>query len=192
MTAAPRPLSTAAYGPIFRRALLRATGLSLLIVGVAAGPPIVLGWRQLVRLQQAHPAHLPDFAVIAAAGVPIQLHLLTLAAALALTGVLMLGVKGSRLHRTLGWTWSVLMLTTALATLFIRAPIGLPSIAGFGPLHIFAVVTLIGLPRAVLAARRHNVRGHASAMSGLVIGGLGIAGLFAFLPGRLLWQVFFA
>jgi uncharacterized membrane protein len=28
-------------------------------------------------------------------------------------------------------------------------------------------------------------------MSSLYTGGLGVAGLFAFLPGRLLWRVFF-
>jgi uncharacterized membrane protein len=28
-------------------------------------------------------------------------------------------------------------------------------------------------------------------MSGLFVGGMGVAGLFAFLPGRLLWYVFF-
>lgn len=42
-----------------------------------------------------------------------------------------------------------------------------------------------------LVARRHDVARHAQIISGFVIGGVGIAGITAFLPGRILWAVFF-
>ena len=45
---------------------------------------------------------------------------------------------------------------------------------------------------AVYAIKRRKVAMHRRAMTGLFVGGLLIAGAFAFLPGRLLWNVFFA
>lgn len=121
----------------------------------------------------------------------IQIHLATITVALAVTAILMSGVKGSRLHRVLGWTWSGAMLVTAVSALFIRAQVG-PTLLGFGFLHIFALLTLVSVPRAVLAARRHDVVSHARIISAFVLGGLGVAGLAAFLPGRLVWSIFFA
>jgi len=177
MTACPRNVSTTACRPIRRGARLRATLAPVAIVAIVAGLPLALNWVDLTPVLQAPLA--------------IQLHLLAVAGAIALTGVLMLGVKGSRLHRALGWTWSVFMVTAAASALFIRSASGLPSVAGFGPLHLFAGIVLVAVPRAVLAARRHNVPAHARAMSAMVAGALGIAGLFAFLPGRLLWRVMF-
>ena len=42
---------------------------------------------------------------------------------------------------------------------------------------------------AVAAARRHKVRLHARLMTGLFTGGLVLAGLLAFMPGRLMWRL---
>jgi uncharacterized membrane protein len=191
-----QPMSTATYGPLLRRALAKASLTSVAIVAavfaVAAGPVLLQHPATFARaVFHTAPMHWPDPTPILHAGLAIQVHLATLAVAFAATAVLMSGVKGSRLHRTLGWAWAVAMLTTAVATLFIRAaPFG-PHIGPFGVLHIFALLTFLSVPRAVLAARRHDVASHAGVISGFVIGGLGIAGLAAFLPGRLMWAVFF-
>lgn len=134
--------------------------------------------------------HAPDLTPVLRAGPAIQIHLATIVVALGATAVLMSGVKGTRLHRALGWTWSLAMLATAVSAMFIRAKVG-PNILGFGFLHLFAVMTLISVPRAVQAARRHDVASHAGIISGFVVGGLGVAGIAAFLPGRLVWTVFF-
>ena len=68
----------------------------------------------------------------------------------------------------------------------------LPSIAGFTPIHIFTVLTLVGLPRAIWQIRRGDVTGHRRTMQGLFIGGCLVAGAFTLLPGRflgdLLWH----
>ena len=77
------------------------------------------------------------------------------------------------------------------ATLFIPAPPGSASFHGLGFLHLFALFTFVSVPRAVLAARAHDVNRHARIVSGFLVGGLGLAGLLAFLPGRLMWQVVF-
>lgn len=187
-------LSTSRHGALLRRSLARAALYSSLvaatIVTLAIGPALVRNGPTFADLG-AHPPHAPDLAPILAASPAIQVHLATVLAALALTAVLLAGVKGTRLHRTLGWAWSLFMLATALSTFFIRAaPVG-PSFLGFGFLHLFAVLTLVSVPRAVLAARRHDVARHARVISGFVVGALGIAGVLAFLPGRLLWAVFF-
>jgi uncharacterized membrane protein len=188
-------LSTATYGPLLKRSLARASLTSLGIVTaifvLAAGPALMRDPQGFAHaFARTGTLHAPDIAPILAATPAIQIHLVTILAALAVTGVLMSGVKGSRLHRVLGWSWAIAMTGTAISAFFIKAGVG-PTIMGFGFLHIFALITLISVPRAVLAARRHDVASHARVISGFVIGGLGIAGLAAFLPGRLMWAVFF-
>ena len=64
----------------------------------------------------------------------------------------------------------------------------------FGPLspiHLLSIFTLIMLVLAVLHARRHNVSGHRKAMMSIFFGALVIAGLFTFLPGRIMHAVVF-
>lgn len=119
-------------------------------------------------------------------------HLLTAFAAL-LVGIYLLTRKprGDGNHRLWGWTWVLLMGTTAVLTVFIR-DYAMPNIWGYTPIHIFTVVVFIFLPPAVLAARRHQVRAHSKAMKGMFIGACVVAGLFTLLPGRflgnLLWK----
>lgn len=191
-------LSTAGptYGPLLKRSLTRALVISsaivLLIFALAFGPVALSHPDAFVQaLSRGGRLHAPDFAPIARASLAVQIHLVTIVAALATTGILMTGVKGDRMHRVLGWSWSAAMLATATSAMFIEAtPFG-PHIGPFGVLHVFALMTLVSVPRAILAARRHDVAKHAGIISGFVVGGLGIAGLAAFLPGRLVWAVFF-
>jgi len=61
----------------------------------------------------------------------------------------------------------------------------------FSPIHLLAIFTLIMLPLAVRHARRHAVQHHSRTMIGIFTGGLIIAGLFTFLPGRLMNAVAF-
>jgi len=131
--------------------------------------------------------HAPDLGPLAAASVQIKVHVAAVSTALAIGIVLMLGLKGNTVHRTLGWIWVTAMAAAAISSLFIhRANAG-----GFSFLHLFAGWTLIALPMGVFAARKHNVRLHGRTMTGLFVGGLLIAGAFAFVPGRLMWQVVF-
>jgi uncharacterized membrane protein len=51
--------------------------------------------------------------------------------------------------------------------------------------------TLLILPIGVIAARRHMVVAHRKTMMGLFYGGFAINLIIAFLPGRLLWNLFF-
>ena len=131
--------------------------------------------------------HAPNLALVAAAAPAVQLHLATALIALAIGTVLLMGVKGTTLHRILGWTWVVAMAVTAISSLFIRQL----NHGSFSFIHLLAGWTLVGLPMAVYAARRHRVAQHRKAMTGMFVGGLILAGLLAFLPGRLMWELFF-
>lgn len=61
----------------------------------------------------------------------------------------------------------------------------------WSPIHLLAIYTLIMLPIAVLAAHRHDVRRHRRVMIGISVGALVIAGLFTFVPGRIMHAVAF-
>ncbi len=129
----------------------------------------------------------PNLALVADAALAIQVHLAAAIAAFLIGAVLLLGAKGTTAHRTLGWIWAVAMGVTAVSSLFIHEirP------GGFSLIHALSGWVIIALPAALYAARRHKVSMHRRTMTGLYFGGMFVAGGFAFLPGRLLGQVFF-
>lgn len=159
-----------------RQAPLLAMGATFAGLGVLAG-----GGGQVLGL------HAPRFALIVQAAPAIQIHLSAAVTAFVIGAVLMAGVKGTGAHRTLGWIWAAAMGVTAISSLFIHEirP------GGFSLIHALSGWVLISLPAALYAARRHKVAVHRRAMTGLYFGGMFVAGGFAFLPGRLLGQVFF-
>ncbi|MDK2747173.1 MAG: DUF2306 domain-containing protein [Brevundimonas sp.] len=133
----------------------------------------------------------PDFGLLAAAPTAIQIHVAAALTALAIGIVLLAGIKGTRLHRALGWTWVLAMGTTAVSSFFIHE-INPGGPAGLSLIHLLSGWTMVGLPMAVYAARRHRVQTHRRAMTGMFVGGLIVAGLLTFLPGRLMWAIFFS
>lgn len=118
----------------------------------------------------------------------IQLHAFAAMAAFALGLVQIAGVKGTTRHRALGYAWVALMLVVAVSAFWIHK---LRLWGPWSPIHLLAIFTLAMLPLGVAYARRHNVRGHKLTMLGLFLGALLVAGLFTFVPGRLMHQVVF-
>jgi len=114
------------------------------------------------------------------------LHLATVLPAFAIGTGLLLRHKGTPLHRLLGKIYLGLMLFTASVTLFMPAVVGPRLFGHFGFIHLFSLLTVYNVPTAYFAARRHDVKRHRASMIGLYVGGLIIAGGFAFAPGRLL------
>ena len=175
----PASLSSA----VDRRFLLQLVVISVIattVVLALAVPGLRSHWPS-VRV------HAPELWRIGAAAPAIKVHLVGIAAAIVIGLVLLAGVKGRRMHRVLGWTWVAAMGTVALSSLFIR-------IVNHGQLswiHLLTGWTLIALPMGVAFARTHRVKMHARMMTGLFVGGLAVAGLFTFTPGRLMWTVFF-
>lgn len=110
----------------------------------------------------------------------ITLHLGTVLPALLIGCILFLNPKGTPLHKALGRVWAALMMTTAFASIWIRDLTG-----GFGPLHVFTLITLVSIPYAIWSAMRGDIDAHQRSMMGTFIG-LVIAGAFSLLPGRIL------
>jgi uncharacterized membrane protein len=132
-------------------------------------------------------AHAPDWALLARQPWVIQLHISAALAALLLGTVQLVGIKGTGVHRLIGWSWVVAMFTVAVSSLFIRQI----NPGSFSLIHLLSGWTLIALPMALFAVRRGRIASHARGMSWTFIGGLIVAGAFTFLPGRLMWAVFF-
>jgi uncharacterized membrane protein len=119
----------------------------------------------------------------------IQVHLATVLPAFAIgTWQIFFSTKGSPLHRALGYTYLALMTVTAVAAFFIRS-VGHGSLTA---IHLFIPLTLFGVISALWNARRGGIKGHRWAMLGLYFGGLIFAGALAFLPGRLMYRLFFS
>ena len=118
----------------------------------------------------------------------IPLHAFAAIAAFALGIVQFAAPKGTLPHRTVGWIWVVLMAAVAISALWIHE---IRMVGPFSPIHLLSIFVPIMLVLAVLHARRHNVSGHRKAMMSIFFGALIIAGLFTFLPGRIMHAVVF-
>jgi uncharacterized membrane protein len=116
----------------------------------------------------------------------IQLHAVAAMAAFGLGIVQFAAPKGTLPHRTVGWIWVALMTVVGVTAFFIHE---LRIWGPWSPIHLLAVFTLVTLPLAVWHARRHAVDRHRWAMISIFTGGLLIAGLFTFLPGRIMHTV---
>jgi len=127
-------------------------------------------------------------APLLAASPAIQMHAFAALAAFALGAVQLTAPKGTIPHRLFGWLWAGLMLTVVLSSFFIHE---IRLWGPWSPIHLLSIFTLVMLPMAVWRARRHDVRRHQRAMVGLFAGSLVIAGLFTFLPGRIMHAVLF-
>ena len=114
------------------------------------------------------------------------LHLATVLPAFLLGTYLLMARKGTPIHRVLGKIYMLLMLATAITTLFMPVHIGPQFLGHFGFIHLFSMLTIYAVPKAYFAIRRGDVRTHRLNMLGLYLGGVLIAGSFALMPGRLL------
>ncbi len=160
--------------------------LALTMAAVAAILALTPGALNLAAFGQIK-LRAPDLAPLLAQAPLVQFHVATIVIALALGPVQFALPKGTRAHRVTGWIWVSAMFSTAIATLFIRDMNG----GQFSPIHLFSLMSIVGVPMAVLAARHGRVAAHTRAMIGLYIG-LIIAGVTAIAPGRLVWDVFFS
>ncbi|HUO93530.1 MAG TPA: DUF2306 domain-containing protein [Rhizomicrobium sp.] len=122
----------------------------------------------------------------------IQVHVATVVPAFAIgTWQIFFSRKGAPYHRALGYLYLGLMTVTAVAALFIHALMPHSPVFGMSPVHLFSVLTLVGIAAALRGAWAHNVAMHRGAMLGVYIGGLLIAGSLAFLPGRIMHAAVF-
>jgi uncharacterized membrane protein len=122
------------------------------------------------------------------ASLAIQLHAFAAMSAFVLGLVQFAAPKGTLPHRTLGFIWLALMLAVAISSFWIHS---IRWVGPFGPIHLLSIYVLFMVPLAVYFARKHKIRGHAKTVIGMFVGGLVIAGLFTFVPGRIMHAVAF-
>ncbi|MBB4099526.1 DUF2306 domain-containing protein [Sphingomonas kyeonggiensis] len=116
--------------------------------------------------------------------VAIAVHLATVLPAIPLGLWVLLSRKGDATHRMLGRIWAALMVTGAGSALFIRHL----NHGQFSWLHLFVPIVFFTLYRAIRQARAGQIAAHKVNMWRLYALALLLPGMFAFLPGRLLWQ----
>jgi uncharacterized membrane protein len=152
---------------------------------IAAGA-IVVAASLVVILGHPH-LRAPDLKPILEASTPIRIHLGAAVVCLALGAVQMLSPKGTLPHRLIGWIWVTLMMLLAGTSIFIKTIFP----GHFSYIHLLTAWVLLITPVAVMAARRGRIEMHSRSMTGLFYLGLITAGAFTFMPGRILYKVFF-
>jgi len=121
----------------------------------------------------------------------MYLHLGTVIPCIFLGAYLLFFRKGNTLHKVLGKIYMILMMTTAIASLFLPALVGPQFLNHFGWIHLFSLLTLYSIPTAIIAIKKGQVRKHKIKMVSLYTGAIMIAGGFTLMPGRYLHEVFF-
>ncbi|CDZ69680.1 DUF2306 domain-containing protein [Neorhizobium galegae] len=119
----------------------------------------------------------------------VQIHVAAVLPASVLGAYILLNRKGTPVHRLLGKIWMVLMVITSISSFFIHE---INLFYGFSPIHLLSVFVLVGVWRAISSVRAHNIRAHKAAVIGMYFGGIGIAGLFTLIPGRIMNAVVFS
>ena len=147
---------------------------------------LLVSWAILRRYPEAKPRFRIALEPLLEASGILQLHIASAVSTFLIGLVLLNAPKGIRLHKILGWLWVATMTSTAGSSFFLFG------IAGerMSFVHGLSAWTLISLPMAVASIRQRKVNSHAKNMTGLFLGGMAIAGIFTFLPGRLMWRLF--
>ena len=168
------------------RRLRERHGNKLLVAGAAAGYAWVSN--AILAAQGGSALRLRvDLSPLLEIAPVLQAHIAGAVLSFAIGTILLLGVKGRTFHRVLGYTWIVTMAVTAISSLFLTGLNG----DRYSLIHLLSGWTIIVLPMGLAAARRRKIAQHRKTMTGLFMGGMLIAGLFTFLPGRLMWSLFF-
>ena len=118
-------------------------------------------------------------------------HLSTIGPAFIIATYMMLIKKGTAQHKFLGRIYMMLMLFTAMVTLFMSAQVGPTLFDHFGFIHLLSVLVLYSVPSAYFAIKAGDVKKHKLNMIGLYIGGMVVAGGFTLVPGRFLGDLIF-
>lgn len=118
----------------------------------------------------------------------IQAHTVAAILAFFIGGVVLFRRKGDHRHRMAGRIWVGLMAAVSLSSFFIHS---LKVWGMWSPIHLLSIATLVALVYAIAAVRRRDVATHARAMKLTYLGALVIAGIFTFMPGRIMNEVFF-
>lgn len=115
----------------------------------------------------------------------IQLHAASAILSLIIGLIQIFGPKGNLPHRALGYAFVGLMVTAATTAIFIRQL----NDGNFSLIHLFVPLTFVSLVGLVRYAVTNRGKEHGTNAMRLMLGALVIPGVFAFMPGRLMWVV---
>lgn len=113
-------------------------------------------------------------------------HLATVVPAFLIGACLLFAKKGTPSHKRFGRVYMVLMLVTACISLLMQAQVGPLLLGHFGYIHLLSFLTIYAVPMAYFSAKKGNIKRHKNSMIALYVGGMLVAGVFAFMPGRML------
>ena len=132
-----------------------------------------------------------NIALITESSFYIKLHLVCALLAFILGAYQLVAKKGTGLHRYIGYIWSILMITIAVSSFWIKEIMPNSIFWGYSPIHLLSLAVLFQIPLAIYFARIRKIQIHKKIMFYNYLGGIIIAGAFTFLPPRMLYQVFF-
>ncbi|ESQ81046.1 DUF2306 domain-containing protein [Asticcacaulis sp. YBE204] len=170
----------------YLRSFIAAVLLTVAVIGIA----VWMTGGDLSRIGEVvaqSRLHTPHLNLIAQSSLATQIHLSAACLAFLIGLYQLMGPKGRTPHRVLGYIWLALMLTAAISSFWLK---GLNH-GAYSFIHILSGWTVVVAPMILYSARTKNIKRHRNMATGLFMGGLVVAGLFAFIPGRLMWQVFF-
>ena len=130
-----------------------------------------------------------NFSALALSSPAVIIHLLFALTAFALGGIQLATTKGTRTHRMRGYIWVAAMVVISLTSFWIKDIMPNGMFGGYSPIHILSLFVLVQLARGIYFAKTGNIKMHRRCMLFTYISGLLLAGVFTFMPGRLLFKV---
>ena len=119
---------------------------------------------------------------------PIPLHAIMAMIAIILGGIQLSMKKGGPIHKLLGRIWVGLMLIVSISSLFIHE---IKLWGAYSPIHLLSLWTIFSLGLAIYFVRVGNIKRHKQVMIALYFFALILTGFFTFMPGRIMYQIFF-
>lgn len=129
----------------------------------------------------------PRFVLLDESPFASQLHALGAAGAFFLGPVLLAWRKGRTFHRVAGWVWVFTMAVTIISSAFVKNP----DTGGLSWIHLSSVFHAVALTLATAFAIRRNIKWHRRLMILTYASGMLVGVATAFIPGRLMFEVFF-
>lgn len=114
----------------------------------------------------------------------VWVHFIAALSVLVLGGINIAAAKGTPRHKAMGWVWIGAMLLVTVPSYWIRET----QPGDLSWIHALSVVAFVSMAWALIAIRRGNVKAHARAMTGTMVGAI-IAGGFALAPGRFISEL---
>lgn len=121
----------------------------------------------------------------------IKIHTLSAFIAILVGGFQFIAPKGNKLHKILGNVWIFLMLATSISSFWIKGLIHNNFFFGYSPIHLLSILVITQIIAAYYYAKTNQIIKHKKTMIGVYFFGLILAGVFTFVPGRILYKVFF-